>query len=137
MFTPQLVINGTADGVGNGGHQVLDMIRKAESERDSAIKVEVKVDGEEVVVTGESEGERCFDILLVVYDPNEYAVKVERGENRGRTLPHRNLVKSVKRIGVWKGGVARVRIPDAVERLERVVLLQEGSGGRIAGACRV
>ena len=44
-----------------------------------------------------------FDVWLVRYDPRIVQVAIRRGENGGRTLPHRNVVRELVRLGGWNG----------------------------------
>jgi hypothetical protein len=66
-------------------------------------------------------------------------VQVQSGENAGKTLVHRNVVKSVKDLGLWRDGQGYVSLPrrDISDGLERVVIVQEGVGGPIMGVARI
>ncbi|KAN0089804.1 DUF1223 domain containing protein [Hyaloscypha variabilis] len=139
VFTPQVVVDGVADGVGNGKHEVLEIVAKAKRERlGLGTKVELFVEGRELMIRDEAGEKGVYDVLLVAFDPREQSVEIKRGENRGRTLAHWNLVKEIRKIGEWRGGNARVSLPENLEDgLERVVILQAGVGGAIAAAHRV
>ncbi|PNA32799.1 DUF1223 domain-containing protein, partial [Pseudomonas sp. MPR-AND1A] len=41
------------------------------------------------------------EVLLVRFDPRVVNVPIRRGENGGRTLPHRNVVKELVILGTW------------------------------------
>ena len=46
MFTPQVVVDGVADGVGNGKNEVLEIVAKAKRERlGLGMKVKLFVEG--------------------------------------------------------------------------------------------
>lgn len=71
---------------------------------------------------------------------------IKRGENGGKTLPHRNVVRSINEIGMWNSngsgsgsGDVRVKLPlkEGVEGLERAVILQAGKGGAILGVAKI
>jgi hypothetical protein len=64
-------------------------------------------------------------------------VPIQRGENGGRTLPHRNVVRQLVKLGVWNGA-ARAFVLPSPDRvgLKTVVLVQEGRGGVILAAAR-
>ena len=139
MFTPQVVVDGVADGVGNGKNEVLEIVAKAKRERlGLGMKVKLFVEGRELMIRDEAGEKGLYDVLLVAFDPREQSVEIKRGENRGRTLAHWNLVKEIRKIGEWRGGNTRVGLPESLDDgLERVVILQAGIGGAIAAAHRV
>jgi hypothetical protein len=43
------------------------------------------------------------DVWLVRYDPRVQQVAIQRGENNGKTLPHRDVVRELTRLGGWNG----------------------------------
>jgi hypothetical protein len=64
-------------------------------------------------------------------------VPIRRGENGGRTLPHRNVVKEIVRLGVWNGAPARFVIPPASDpALATAVLVQSAKAGPILAAAK-
>ena len=139
MFTPQVVVDGVADGVGNRNNEVLEIVARAKRESlGLGTRVELFVEGRELIVRGEVGEAGTYDVLLVVFDPREQSVEIKKGENEGRTLVHWNLVKEIRKIGEWRGENTRVGLPDRLEDgLERVVILQTGLGGAISAARRV
>ena len=58
------------------------------------------------------------------------------GENSGRTLPHRNVVKLLERLGSWNGDRLDLLLPPGDPALVTAILLQAGSGGSILAAAR-
>lgn len=77
-------------------------------------------------------------VWLVRYDPRTIPVAIRAGENGGRTLPHRNIVRSLTRIATWRG--TALRLPLAVPTdptLRSAILVQEGKGGAILAAGRL
>jgi hypothetical protein len=139
VFTPQVVVDGVADGVGNRNNEVLEIVARAKRESlGLGTRVELFVEGRELMVRGEVGEAGTYDVLLVVFDPREQSVEIKKGENEGRTLVHWNLVKEIRKIGEWRGENARVGLPDRLEDgLERVVILQAGLGEAISAARRV
>ena len=139
MFTPQVVIDGVADGVGHGKNEMLEIVARAKRERlDLGMRVEIFVEGRELIIRGDAREAGIYNVLLVVFNPREQSIEIKRGENMGRTLAHWNLVKEIRKIGEWRGGNARVGLPESLEDgLERVVILQAGVGGAISAAHRV
>jgi hypothetical protein len=77
-------------------------------------------------------------VWLVRYDPRTQLVPIRAGENGGRTLPHRNVVRSLVAIGTWTGRAQSYRIAQpAGPGLREAILVQAGKGGRILAAQRL
>ena len=75
---------------------------------------------------------------LVRYDPRTHEVPISAGENDGRTLPHRNIVRELTRLGEWSGTAATFAVPAARDQnLIAAVLVQRGEGGPILSARRI
>lgn len=131
VATPEVVVNGRADVIGNRRDE-LDALIHREDRGDGGPKVSIV--GDRVTVTGSgSHGV----VLLVRYDPNIIQVPIQRGENSGRTLPHRNVVRQVARLGDWAGGSRTFTLPAAQRPgLKTAVLVQAGPGGPILAAAR-
>jgi len=74
----------------------------------------------------------------VRYDPHVRSVPIRAGENGGRTLPHRDIVRDLLRLGDWSGRSASLAIPAAHEPgLSSAILVQQGIGGPIIAARRI
>lgn len=132
VWTPQVVINGRANIVGSKRAPLEALI--ARSERGSG-GPSVTVSNDMVVVSGTAE--KPADVWMVRYEPRAIAVAIKAGENGGRTLPHRNIVRELVKIGSWRGGVARFAVPAATSPgLAVAVLVQTGAGGPIIAASR-
>lgn len=84
-----------------------------------------------------SAGEGRADVWLIRYDPRLVNVPIRAGENGGRTLPHKNVVRQLIRLGTWTGKPERFAFPAAPDsRWKSAVLLQKGRGGPILAAGR-
>jgi hypothetical protein len=72
------------------------------------------------------------DVWLVRYDPRPRAVKVKSGDNRGKTVVERNVVRELTRLGAYTGVARTYAVPQAKEpALRTVLLLQAPRGGRV------
>jgi hypothetical protein len=129
-FTPQIVVDGSADTVGNERSDIEKLI--AASHRAPAPRLHLAAD----TLTIDAAPARAADVWLVRYDPRIENVPVQRGENAGRTLPHKNVVRSLTRIGTWNGAAANFHIPQAEPGLDTAVLLQAPNGGAILAAVK-
>lgn len=76
-------------------------------------------------------------LWLVRYDPRTIAVPIRAGENGGRTIAHRNIVRQLVRLGVWTGTGASFRLPPATPGLASAVIAQMSVGGPITAAHRI
>jgi hypothetical protein len=77
------------------------------------------------------------DVWLVRYDPRVVQVPVARGENAGATLPHKNVVTSLIKLGTWTGKSATYRLPPGAHAHSRdAVLVQVKAGGAVLAAAR-
>ncbi|URW76331.1 DUF1223 domain-containing protein [Sphingomonas donggukensis] len=131
LATPQVVLNGRFAVVGNDRDVLMRAIDSADrGDRGPAIAV---VDGW-LTVAADARSARRADVWLVSYDPRTIAVPVRAGENAGRTLPHRNVVRRLDRIGAWSGTAIRYPLPPPRGGLRRAVLVQSADGGAIVAA---
>jgi hypothetical protein len=133
VFTPQVVVNGRKDGVGASGREFAGLI--AQGDRGGR-GPSLAVGGGEVAI-GAGATAAPADVWLVRYDPRLVQVPIKRGENGGKTLPHRNVVKELIRLGAWKGAAERLAVPPAADpALKSAILIQLPRGGPILAAAR-
>jgi hypothetical protein len=77
------------------------------------------------------------DVWLIRYDPREVEVAVKAGDNRGRTVAQRNVVRQMARLGAWRGQPRAYRLPAAPDDgLKTVVVVQAPKGGRVLGVAQ-
>jgi hypothetical protein len=77
------------------------------------------------------------EVWLVHYDPRIIAVAVRSGENGGRTLPHRDVVRELTLIGRWTGSALAFKLsPPRDPAWKSAVLVQAGAGGPILAATK-
>jgi hypothetical protein len=134
VFTPQVVVNGRSDGVGIRLEEIEDLVRRNDR-GDSGPALTVSQTKVQVGAFGGAN--HAGQVLLVRYDPSIEQVPIHAGENGGRTLPHRNVVKQLVRLGAWSGASMTYDLPPApTPGLATAVLVQAGSGGPIIAAVR-
>jgi hypothetical protein len=130
VWTPQVVVNGRATVVGNKRAPLEALI--AANDRGNGGPA-LALSAGRLSVTGTTA--KTADIWLVRYDPREVAVPVRAGENGGRTLPHRNVVRELVKLGRWSGGAASYALPQPkLPGLATAALVQVGLGGPITAA---
>lgn len=131
VYTPQVVVNGRADIVGRDRKALEALI--AREANPTAPAIEIAQD--KVTVGAGAPGNR--QVWLVRFDPRIENVPIARGENGGLTLPHKNVVKELVKLGDWNGRPSSYPIPAArLAGLSQAVLLQSGPGGAIVAAAR-
>lgn len=133
VATPQLIVNGR--GAVNGSNRAEFESALARWDR-GRTGPELKAQGSTLSV-GASRAATPATVWLVAYDPRTIAVPIRAGENGGRTLPHRNIVRALTALGRWTGKMVTLSLPPAQTGLNRAVFVQAGVGGPIVAAIRI
>ena len=131
-FTPQVVIDGRADVVGARTGEIEALAARTHLVGGPSIAIH---DGEVALSAAPAPG-RPADVWLVRYDPRVVEVPVRAGENDGRTLPHKNVVRSLTRLGGWSGKAETFAAPPAAAGLLTAVLVQTSGAGPILAAAK-
>jgi hypothetical protein len=137
VYTPQMVINGAAEGVGAEPETINPLIKAAAADAaPRAITTLTRADnGRLTVHIDAGMPSEPASIWLVGFD-REHTTHVLHGENEGRTLKDYQVVRSFREIGTWNGAARDLDITsDAVSGDGGVaVLVQLHGTGRIIGA---
>jgi hypothetical protein len=134
VATPQVIVNGGAK-INGGDAQELDRVVAQEGSPKGGPLVNAK--GGAVTVAAGTAAQPAT-VWLLRYDPNLLWVSIRAGENEGRKLPHRNVVRELVALGEWTGAAASFKLPAAKEAgLSSAVLVQAGKGGPIISARRI
>jgi hypothetical protein len=133
VWTPQVVVNGRADVIGVRRDELEALIRREDRGAHGPM---ITLAGDRVTV-GAAPARRPAAVWLVRYDPDIVQVPIQRGENGGKTLPHKNVVKALVRLGAWSGAAEAFRLPAGAPGLTSAVLIQDGRGGPIIAAARL
>jgi hypothetical protein len=142
-YTPQMIVDGTDQFVGNDGPHALRAIQHAA--QTSKLQLTLSrpvVDGHRIsatISTTATSGQPKADLYAVLVDPTD-TTDVRRGENGGRRLQHVSVVRVMQRIGSLKDLSSphefSLNAPaDAVPAsMHVVVFAQRGGEGAILGA---
>ena len=133
VSTPQVIINGRAAVVGSNPATLAAAIR--DNARVAAGPVIGASNGR--VTIGAGTASAPATIWLVRYDPRTLAVPIRAGENGGRTLDHRNVVRSLDALGGWRGQAVSFAVPAGDPTYRSAILVQQGKGGPIIAAARI
>ena len=132
VYTPQIVLNGKTAIVGNGQGELNGAVAKATRLGNSpAITA---ANGSVTIGAGKGSA----DILLIHYDPRSQLVSIRSGENGGRKLPHKNIVRKLVTLGSWNGKAVIFKLPAKAEAAwKSVVIVQSKKTGPILAAERI
>lgn len=134
VATPQVVINGHIDIVGTNKNELTRAVAGA---RLPATAPVLTLAGTKLSIAAAPAPSGGADVWLVRYDPRTVQVPIQAGENGGRTLPHRNVVHELVRLGGWDGKAANYTLPEPKNPAYRTaILLQGASGGRILASLK-
>ena len=129
VWTPQIYIDGKTDLVGTDRTQLDDAIAHASSNGPSLSWQHRHL------LIGAGKAGASADVWLVRYDPHTLNVAISAGENDGRTLPHRNVVRELIHLGQWHGSARAFPLPpSSLSGLSTAALVQIESGGEILSA---
>ncbi len=130
VATPQVIVNGRDAVLGS-----------REGELNQAIAHNANTAGPAIAVAGNQvtvgKGKGNATVWLVRYDPRTIDVAINAGENGGRTIPHRNVVRQLTPLGQWQGTAQSFTLPAASAGLATAVLVQQGKGGPIVAARKI
>jgi len=131
VWTPQVIVDGRTDVVGVQPGQIEGALKTVRPRAGPSLTLA----GGAVAVGAGPAPAGGADVWLVRYDPRTIAVAVRAGENNGRTIGHRNVVRQLVKLGKWTGAPAKLTLPAPTVGLSTAVLVQT-SGGPILAAVR-
>jgi hypothetical protein len=129
VYTPQMVIDGTADVIGSHRDAVLDAIRSVNPV--AAAAVTFAPDRRQLTV-GAGSAPAGSAVLLARYTLSR-TTRVAGGENAARTLTDTNAVTALTKLGAWGGKPVSFAI-DPPGDDEGLAVLVQTPDGRIVGA---
>jgi len=129
-YTPQMVIDGVVEFVGNDAQRAAKELESARAREKLPIELSRTAAGLQVDIAGSP---KSGDIWLALADESGDQ-QVRAGENQGRTLHHVAILRSLTKIGALKKGAPfgrTVELPATPGRV--VVFVQENGHGRVQG----
>jgi hypothetical protein len=143
VYTPQMVVQGAYQTVGSKRVEVAEQIKNAQALPRLDVTL-ARAAGEIAVRIAPAndsgiKAESAF-VWLVAFD-DRHSTTVTRGENKGRQIVNRNVVRRFDKIGAWNGAAFDARVaapaPDGPGGKGVAVLVQSSATGRILGAARL
>lgn len=130
VYTPQMVINGRVDLVGQQMPEIEEAITTQARPAAAAITLAPAV----ATISAGAAPERAAEVWLVRYEPGPIEIPVARGENGGRELVITHAVRELTRLGNWEGTATTFPLPAGDPGLKRAILLQAPFNGEILAA---
>ncbi len=137
IYTPQMVVMGVEDVRGSSTNAVVDAIERAQA-ADAPVNVSIERDGGMLKcrinpVAGQVSG----TVWIAKYNLSE-SVAIQRGENAGREITYRHVVRSLNRIGTWTGAEPEeVAMPQPEPGEGVAIWIQHGDAGPIMAAAKI
>ncbi len=143
VYTPQVVIDGALDVVGNQRKDVLDAIVRRTGEvagKRAAIMLAQKGDTVEVRI-GALAGVKQPATVWLAHTLSARTVNIAKGENSGRVITYHNVVRDFSAVGKWTGEAMTLELPARSTPGENTdgvaVWVQTGNPGPVLGAAQL
>lgn len=143
-YTPEMVVDGDVEFVGNDAGQAQRTIRQQASQLETA-QVKIAPTGADqltIQVKGPGSSSGNALVMLAITEDN-LTTQVFSGENGGRTLHHAAVVRELRQVGALNNGAIETTVPLKLEKewkridLRAVVFVQNGPSGKIEGAASI
>jgi hypothetical protein len=135
VYTPQVVVNGSAHLVGSDRAGIEDAIgdtRKADGVM--SVPVSMALAGKQITVSVAASGKAPAAMhgeIWICSISKEVSIAIGRGENRGREVTYHNVVRNLLKVGDWNGSAGSWTVP--LENISRegvdaaAVYVQDGN----------
>jgi hypothetical protein len=129
-YTPQMVIDGITEFVGNDERRVRDEFARARSREKIGVHLSRTASGVRVQI---DRAAKASDVWLALAD-NSGTSQVAAGENQGHSLHHVAILRSLRKIGAVKRGIAFAQNVEVLPSAGRLIVFVQDSGlGRVYG----
>ena len=143
VYTPQMVVDGTAQFVGSDLGRAGKEISSAAKNQKAKVELAVS-EGKLQVKISELPEHQFANVFLAIAEDN-LSTAVKRGENGGQTLAHTSVVRELKTIGSIAAQAKSFETETAFqmrsgwkkENLKLVVFVQEDKSSKIIGVNRI
>ena len=130
IYTPEIVVDGRKEAPGLDREAVDGLIHDAGFDLAGGPRVQLMRAGSRVRVSGRVASHA--DVWLVRFDPQEHGVKVKTGDNKGKLVAQRYVVRELTRLGGYSGASRSYALPTpSAEGLSTLVMVQGVRGGPI------
>jgi hypothetical protein len=139
-YTPEMVVDGAVEFVGNDSGHAQQTIREAASQAEVAtVQISSAAAYQLSVQVKAPSSAKDAQVVLAITEDN-LTTQVGSGENGGRTLHHAAVVRELRQLGQMHEGSFETNVPVKLQKdwkredLQAVVFVQEGVTGKILGA---
>jgi hypothetical protein len=133
IYTPEIVVDGRDEAPGLDQDRIDALIKGAPDSRQDDPSVKLLHGATRVQVRPTRSG-RSADVWLVRYDPQQQDVRVKSGDNKGKTVSQRNVVRELVKLGRVSNRAHTFTLPKpGASGLKTVVLMQGVRGGPVLG----
>jgi hypothetical protein len=138
-YTPEMVIDGRVEVLGNDAHAVAKTIA-SEAARPKSATVALSWESQNKIHIAVQAPAQSSDNIALAMTEDDLTTSVGGGENKGRTLRHTAVVRQLKSVGKTSQGnfAATVDVPAQAEwnlqKSKVVVFVQDTHSGEILGA---
>ena len=137
IYTPQMIVGGTAIIVGAKPMEVVDLINEMQvQDHNVLMMLERKGNRLEITARMLRSHSQAMIVQLVRYNPSQ-SVSITRGENAGRTIEYVNIVTEWRQIGKWDGKSPLKLSARVLGTQPLVVILQAAGPGQVLAAARL
>lgn len=137
IYTPQMIVNGQIEFVGSDEERIGEEVDKAMKQNmPYQISItDVKNLGEKILVSYALDKTPTSNVINVALVQKGASNDVTRGENAGRRLTHKNVVKSFMTSVAEKKGSLELPFP-ASTKADQVIIFLQNREWRVTGAFR-
>ena len=139
VFTPDVVIDGIADGVGAKEGELNEIMMKANQARmHMTWNFSLERNAQQLRIASDRLEADPHDVIVIKFDNELKTVRVGAGANKRKKVEHRNTVLQLMKIGTWTGGDMVIDLPPMPnDKFGRVAFVQAGPGGPIIAVERL
>lgn len=130
VSTPQVVIDGRRQLVGAGEERLQEAIDEEAARRVFPPEIEFRETGDRVGIGSGRAPEGGAEVVAVVFTPGPQTVHIRAGDNRGQTVRHVNVVRSVSSLGDWTGRPGLYVLPQGLPAGQAVAVLVQAKTDR-------
>ncbi|MCY4239129.1 MAG: DUF1223 domain-containing protein [Rhodospirillaceae bacterium] len=138
VYTPQIVVDGTLQGIGSYTGTINGLIDLRKQAQDSGVTVAIRNGAKSLTVSLKGGLQFGDCTVWLVYFDNKHTTAIPRGENAGKTLTYYNVVREFRRAAVYKGKNLEFPLPRSSKNGPKhdniAVIVQRPRGGQIVGA---
>jgi hypothetical protein len=141
IYTPQMIVDGVVDVVGNQRDRVMTAIAARASQLPTAPTANLSLGlgpgRVEISIAATQAKTKPLATIWIMRTLSQAAVNVQQGENKNRQLIYANLVRDMQRVGEWTGEAMKIDVAVIVGPAKQdgiAVILQNNEYGEVLAA---